>query len=401
MWSEKIGKEVESYREEMIELMKDIVSIPSISPASGGEGEAKRADMLESFLKKSGFNVRRYDYIDNFNKKRSNLIATIPSKAKQRIWLLSHIDTVPEGDRSLWNHDPFDAYVKDGKIFGRGTSDNGQGIVSSIFALKALKELGVETKYAPAIALVADEEVGSEYGVKALLKEKIFSKGDMFVVPDWGNEKGDMIEIAEKGILWLKFTVVGRQVHASTPQKGINAFKVSAELVQRLNKLYKLFGKRDRLFDPSFSTFEPTKHEKNVESINIIPGREVFYMDCRVLPEYSLAKVIKLAKNEAARLAKESNAQISVDVYNIEEPAKPTSKNSQLVRLLSRSIENIKGIKPKLVGIGGGTVAKYFREKGMDCAVWATLPDNAHQPNEYVVIDSMVDDSKVFAYLYA
>ncbi len=400
MQFERLSKEVESYKGEMVELMKDMVAIPSISPVSGGEGEAKRADMLESFLKKSGFSVRRYDYIDSFKKKRSNLIATIPSKAKQRIWLLSHIDTVSEGDRSLWSHDPFDAYVKDGKIFGRGTSDNGQGVVSSIFALKALKELGVETKYAPAIALVADEEVGSEYGVKALLKEKIFSKGDMFVVPDWGNEKGDAIEVAEKGILWLKFTVVGKQVHASTPQKGINAFRISAELVQRLNRLYKLFGKKDRLFDPSFSTFEPTKHEKNVESVNIIPGKEVFYMDCRVLPDYNLAKVIKFAKNEAARLAKESNAQISVEVYNIEEPAKPTGKNSQLVRLLSSSIENVKGIKPKLVGIGGGTVAKYFREKGMDCAVWATLPDNAHQPNEYAVIDDMVGDSKVFAYLY-
>jgi len=400
MEADRIGKAVDAYKEGMIKLMKEMIAIPAVSPESGGNGEGRRADMLQSFLIKSGFNVKRYDYLDKSKAKRSNLIATIPSKAKRKIWILSHIDTVSEGDRSLWSHDPFDAYVKNGRIYGRGTSDNGQGVVSSIFALKALKDLGIETAYAPAIALVADEEVGSEYGARALLKEGIFGKNDMFVVPDWGNEKGDSIEVAEKGILWLKFTVTGKQVHASTPDKGINAGRIAAELAVRLGGLYKMFKRRDALFEPSCSTFEPTKHEKNVDSVNIIPGKEVFYMDCRVLPSYKLDDVVQRVREEAAKIAKKEGARIDVGIYNREEPAKPTSKNSEIVKLLSKSIASVKGITPKAVGIGGGTVAKYFRERGMDSAVWATLPDNAHQPNEYLVIDNMMNDAKVFAGMY-
>ncbi len=128
--------------------------------------------MLEKYLKDSKFNVKRFDYKDKQQAKRSNLIATLNKESKKpRIWVISHIDTVSEGDRSLWNHDPFEAYVKDGKIYGRGTSDNGQGVISSIFALKAIKDSGVETYYEPAIALVADEEVGSDYGIKKLIEQ--------------------------------------------------------------------------------------------------------------------------------------------------------------------------------------------------------------------------------------
>ncbi|MGC8710429.1 MAG: M20 family metallo-hydrolase [Candidatus Micrarchaeia archaeon] len=396
----EINKLVDSYKDEMIDTMKRMIAIPAISPLSGGTGEGKRADMLEHFLKKSGFETKRYDYKDNMGAKRSNIIATMPNRSKHKIWILSHIDTVSEGDRSLWNHDPFDAYVKEGKLFGRGTSDNGQGVISSIFALKALMESHSDPKYSPAIALVADEEVGSDYGVKKLLNENIFKNNDMFVVPDWGNEKGDEIEVAEKGILWLKFTVIGKQVHASTPESGINAGRIGAELVVRLGGLGKRFNASDKLFSPNTSTFEPTKHEKNVESINIIPGKEVFYFDCRVLPKYKLGGVLSYANNVAKRLSKESGAKIKIEVFNREDPAKPTSNKAEIVKLLTSSIYKVKGIRPKAVGIGGGTVAKYLRDRGMQSVVWATLPDNAHQPNEYLVINDMVADAKVFANMF-
>jgi len=396
----EIGKLVESYKQDMIQLMKGMIAIPSISPESGGNGESKRADFLEKYVNSLGIKTRRFDYIDKAKAKRSNIIAKVGS-AKKTIWLIAHIDTVAPGDLSLWSHDPFDAYVKDGKIFGRGTSDNGQGVVSSIFALKAVVESGLQLSHNIGIALVADEEVGSEYGIKRLLKEKIFSRQDMAIVPDWGTEDGSQIEIAEKGILWLKFDVKGKQVHASTPNLGTNAYRTSIKMLNELDSsLHKKYNARDSIFNPPVSTFEMTKHEKNVDSVNIVPGSETFYMDCRVLPNYKLDSVLKDVKSTARKYSS-SGSKVLFTVYNREDPAKPTSKNSELASMMAIAIKDVKNVEPKFVGIGGGTVAKYFRDLGMQAIVWATLPDNAHQPNEYCKIDDMVSDAKVFAQIFA
>ena len=66
---------------------------------------------------------------------------------------------------------------------------------------------------------------------------------------------------------------------------------------------------------------------------------------------------------------------------------------------LKAALKQLRGVDAKPVGIGGGTVGAHFRRKGMDTAVWSTLDDMAHQPNEYCKIGNIVDDAKVFAYV--
>ncbi|MEM0074334.1 MAG: M20 family metallo-hydrolase [Candidatus Micrarchaeaceae archaeon] len=391
---------IDSYKEDMVKTISDIIAIPAIAPQSGGSGESKRADYLEDLLKHFGQKVKRYDYKDTAGSIRSNLVTTFGSGEKI-LWILSHIDTVSAGDLSLWAHDPFKAYVKSGKIYGRGTSDNGQGVVSSLFALKALKESNADLKYRFGLALVADEETGSEYGAKKLISEGLFRHDDLMLVPDDGNDKGSQIEIAEKGILWLRFKVHGKQVHASTPALGVNAYRVSIQILSALDKfLHSKYAAKDKLFKPPYSTFEMTKHEANVDSTNIVPGSETFYMDCRILPIYNPEKIRREITNIAERIAAKSGASVEIETVNEEIPAKPTPASSTIVQMLIKSINAIKHVEPELVGIGGGTVAKFFRDLSMHSAVWATLPDNAHQPNEYLKISDMVTDAKVFASLF-
>jgi len=59
------------------------------------------------------------------------------------------------------------------------------------------------------------------------------------------------------------------------------------------------------------------------------------------------------------------------------------------------------GVEPRPVGIGGGTCANFFRLAGMDAYVWQTIEELAHQPNEYCVIDNLVNDAKVYATVLA
>ena len=65
---------------------------------------------------------------------------------------------MPEGDISLWQTDPFEPVIKEGKIYGRGSEDNGQSIVSSLFAAKAIAKLDLTPKYTLCLAFVSDEE---------------------------------------------------------------------------------------------------------------------------------------------------------------------------------------------------------------------------------------------------
>jgi succinyl-diaminopimelate desuccinylase len=312
------------------------------------------------------------------------------------------MDIVPPGDLSLWESDPYEIRVEGDKIIGRGVEDNQHGIVSSYLALKAIRESGEKMGGPVGLVLVADEETGSKYGLDYLIQNRgeLFSTNDLIMVPDAGNEEGTMIEVAEKSILWLKFTVTGQQCHGSTPDKGKNSLYGAARLITALEELKSRFALRDELFKPPASTFEPTKMEANVPNINTIPGRDVFFMDCRILPQYEVDDILATAKNIGDKLMKELDLTIEVEPTYRQDAAQPTPADAPVVKALSRSIETVSGLVAKPMGIGGGTVAAFFRKAGLPTAVWITMSDSAHQPNEYCLISNIINDAMVFACLY-
>jgi len=383
----------------MVEMLK----IKAVNPDGGGKGEYERAMFVQKWVEDLGCKVTRYDIPDSRVPEgvRVNLTSIIEGQDTSRtLWLASHLDTVPEGSRELWTTDPYDPIVKEGKIFARGSEDNGQAIASTLFAFKALKESGAKPHMNIGIVSVSDEESGSKYGVIPLLEKRVFKAEDMALVPDTGCSDGSEIEIAEKSILWLKITTRGKQVHGSLPHKGLNAHRVGMKLALELDELlHKKYSTTDSLFDPPPSTFEPTKHELNVENINTVPGVDVQYFDCRVLPRYPLTEVMEDIEMAKSRLEKETGAKIELTPVQFEENTAPTPMESEIVQRLKAALKQLRGLDARPVGIGGGTVGLYFRRKGIHTAVWSTLDDMAHQPNEYCKIDNMVNDAKVFLHV--
>ena len=71
-----------------------------------------------------------------------------------------------------------------------------------------------------------------------------------------------------------------------------------------------------------------------------------------------------------------------------------------MVEALKKAVEKVKGLDAKPMGIGGGTVAAFFRKAGLPAAVWSTEPDTPHQPNEYCLISNIITDAKVFAFIF-
>jgi len=397
-------KLIEHSRDDMIRFMVEMLKIKAVNPDGGGKGEYARALFVKKCLEDLGVRVARHDIPDKRVPEgiRINLTSVLEGQDRSKtLWLAAHLDTVPEGARELWATDPYDPVVKDGKIFARGAEDNGQAVGSTLFTFKALKTLGVKPRINVGVAYVSDEESGSKFGVIPLLEKKdVFRPTDMAIVPDTGTPDGSQIEIAEKSIVWLKITTKGRQVHGSTPEKGLNAHRVAMKFALQLDQfLHSKYTAMDPLFDPPVSTFEPTKHELNVDNVNTVPGVDVQYFDCRILPQYMLTEVMKDAESIKSKLEKETGAQIEITPIQYEQNTGPTPTDSEVVQKLKTALKQLRGVDAKAIGIGGGTVGLYFRRKGIKTVVWSTLDDLAHQPNEYCKIDNMVSDAKVFMHV--
>jgi succinyl-diaminopimelate desuccinylase len=409
---QSISNTVNSYRDEIIKTLMDLISIPAISPDYGYDGEYEKAERLMDVIKSWGF-----DKIEVFNANdprakngvRPNIVAYYYGEHRdsQRIWVLSHLDVVPPGDLSQWTvTKPFTPVFKDGKIFGRGAEDNGQAIASSLYAVKTLIDLDIRPKKTLILAFVSDEETGSRYGIEWLIKNhrELFQVSDQALVPDYGVSDGSCIEVAEKSILWVRIKVKGRQTHASTPHRGLNAHRVAVDLVQKLDRfLHEKYSAKDMLFDPSESTFEPTISLNSAKAPNIIPGDHEFTFDCRILPIYRVDDVVfdinRIAGEIRNIYRKNGYPDIEIEIIQREDAPKPTDPNSEIVQQLKKAIKMLRGIDAKIIGIGGGTVAAAFRRIGIPAAVWSTIDDTAHEPNEYAKVDNIIEDAKVIAAL--
>jgi len=398
--SERLGQ----YREEMIDLQRELVSRVAVGPDQGGPGEAEKAAYLENLLTGWGLRVDNYPAPDPrvAGGGRPNLVAWLPGQRADKVWVLSHLDVVPPGDVSLWDSDPYTLRVDGDRLIGRGTEDNHQGLVSSLMAVKALLDLGITPPRTVGLALVSDEETGSKNGLDYLLttQPQLFSPQDLIIVPDAGSPDSTLVEVAEKSILWLRLTLLGTQSHASRPQLGKNTLRAAAHVIVALEALHQEFAGQNPLFDPPESTFEPTQKEANVENINTIPGRDVFYLDCRVLPEFDLERV----KERVEALGKEAAAKfgVSLTVEPVQElpSPPPTDPDAPVVKALVKAIREVYGREARPQGIGGGTVAAFFRQRHLPAAVWMTVTHSAHQPNEYCLLSNLVGDARVLAHVF-
>ena len=399
----------ENHKSDIIGLEKLLTSIPAIAPEGGGDGEALKCGALEKWLKENGFeNVQRFEAPDSrvSAEVRPSLVVTIPGSIPEeqdngRVWVMAHLDVVPTGDITLWKTNPFECVEKDGVLYGRGVEDNQQGLVSSVFAALYLLKNGIKPAHTVKLLFAADEENGSNYGIIWLINNtKLFRKSDLVLIPDGGDPQGSTIEIAEKNLLWLQVHVMGKQTHGSRPDSGANACLAAADLTLRLHNLEKIFNKKDSLFEPDYSTFQPTKRAKNVDSINIIPGEDTFCMDCRILPCYKLSDVIEKVDEQCREVEKIHGVKIEYTCpQKSESPA--TSKDAPVAKKLADAIKAVHGINPRFIGIGGGTVGAELRREGIDAVVWSTLDDQAHQPNEYCKVENIIKDAMTLVEVFS
>ncbi len=400
----KVFERIEQLEDMYLDLMRAAVALPAISPVNGGMGELDKAELIERFLRDpcAFESIERVDASDERAKDgvRPNIIARVGgSSSEPTLWLVSHCDIVPPGDLSMWNSNPYMLHLEERRAYGRGTEDGLQGIAASAAALRAVMDVAEGPRLNVALLIVSDEETGHKYGIEHVLRARpgLFQPDDLVVVTSGGTRDGTWIEVAEKSILWLRFTVSGEQTQASAPHLGTNSFRATAHLVVALEELHQRFSGENELFEPATSTFEPTKHETSVTTVNTVPGEEVFYMDCRLLPRYRMEDVKGAVDEICDRIRRKLGVEIAVEVEKEVRAGDPTPPEAPVVEAASRAVESVYRRSARPRGIGWVTPAAPIRAAGTPAIGYSRVDETAHLPNEYCDLDNLRGDAKVYA----
>lgn len=321
-------------------------------------------------------------------KDRTNIVGRI-GNGSPSLLVACHLDVVPAGDE--WKRNPFDAWVENGRIFGRGASDNKGQMAAMMAVARFLKENESRLKGQLILVGAADEERGSNLGLEYLIKE-CGIRADFAIIPDVAHNM-QMIDVTEKGALFLEIISHGKQSHGSRPEMGINAAWHLITLLERIKQIQ----------------FKHTSHPLhtpptlNLGSIhggtapNIVPALCKAQLDIRYLPGDSgdeiMANLIRIAKE----VESQSKGRFEIKTISHQLPT-AVPINNPLVEIISKHTESVLGARPKPKGMSGATVTKQLIQSGITAVGFGPGDEaEAHATNESISIKELVDFAEIMA----
>ncbi len=176
----KICNLIDERQAELFKLLSDLVKINSESFGETGN-EKECAEYIHKLCCELGLDSELYSplSLENFEQnpdyypgrnleERYNVSAVWKGQEdKDELMLMAHTDTVEIGNPANWESDPLSGEIKDGKIFGRGACDDKYAIATALFTFKLLKELGFKPKKNLVFVAYSDEELGGSHGALA------------------------------------------------------------------------------------------------------------------------------------------------------------------------------------------------------------------------------------------
>ena len=224
---------------ETILLCQEMIRIPSVNHGEGLGDEKAMAEYVASKLSEVGIKSELIETAPN----RVNVVAKIEGSDPKRPGLVlhGHLDVVPV-NADDWSVDPFSGLIKDGFIWGRGAVDMKDMDAMILASVRMWQRIGYKPPRNILLVFFADEEAGSNYGSRWLVKHRpeIFegyseavSEVGGFSITITGEHRLYLIEAAQKGIQWLKLTAKGTAGHGSFINKDNSVTKV-ADAVSRI-----------------------------------------------------------------------------------------------------------------------------------------------------------------------
>ena len=408
-----LRKAVEDRRDELVALTRALVRFPTVNPPGDAYGPC--AEFIAGRLAASGYETRLIvaegapGHTDRYP--RVNVIARREGRAPGRcVHFNSHIDVVEAGHG--WTLDPFAGEVRDGRVYGRGTCDMKGGLATSIIAADAFIEAFPDYPGAIEISGTVDEESGGHAGVGYLAGKGLFSRPrvDHVIIPEPLNK--DRICLGHRGVWWAEIETRGRIAHGSMPFLGDCAIRHMGAVLEAFE--HDLFpalaarttqmpvvpeGARASTMNINAVHGGQTDQFTGLPSPNV-PDRCAMTIDRRFLLEEDIADVKAEVVAILDRL-KHDRPKFDYAIRDVMEVLPTmTGRDAPVVKAVAAAIEAEFGRAPDYVISPGSYDQKHIARIGHlhDCIAYGPgILDLAHQPDEWIGIDDMVQSAHVMA----
>ena len=287
-----------------VALTAALVRCPSITPAEGGA-----VVLLEDVLTRGGFTCTRVD-----RGAVSNLYARWGRQGANRTFGFNgHTDVVPLGDETAWTMPPFGAEIKDGYLYGRGSTDMKSGVAAfAAAAIDFVKETPPDG--AVVLAITGDEEGDAVDGTTALLDWMAANNEAMTVClvgePTCPDVMGEAIKIGRRGSMTAFFTITGVQGHAAYPHRAKNPMPAMARLMDVLSS--RVLDEGTVHFDPS--SLQVLTIDTGNPATNVIPSQTKATVNIRFNDTHTSADLTRWMQEEADKVAAQCDVKVDMRV---------------------------------------------------------------------------------------
>jgi succinyl-diaminopimelate desuccinylase len=419
---EQVFKAVEQKRDRIINLLRDLIKIPTVVPP--GNNYADLVDFVEPLFKNLGFNTERVIVPDEHIKAipyplegpRINLVATREHGKKEAVTIYAHMDVVPIEEP--WTKDPFAGIVENGKLYGRGACDMKSGIAGMLVAFEVMNELNLTPHFNLICTLCTDEEIGVYPGIYHLAKEG-YVKGHIL-----NTELGTQLPIIMGGVAGMVDVTIrtkGRSCHSGMNFLGINAVEEMVPILVELLKLKKEVEKRESTVPliPALRSLGAPSDQMtpmfNLDIIrggnkaNIVPSECELLINRRYIPEENYEDIVEEIRAAIERGQANSKAlDVEVTFTHANYPFKADTENqySQKMRAALKAVHGYQDSDFVYGGASGSTdmgFVAHALNTDKFIGVGAITLDNisAHQPDEWVRIDDLLNMTKQLVHYLA
>ena len=405
---------VEELRDEMIEFLQRLVRIPTINPP--GANYADCAEFIGNKYKEFGYEVQYVEAegLPECTREfpRVNVIGRMNGAlARPTLHFNGHLDVVPPGEG--WTVAPFDAVLRDGRIYGRGVTDQKAGIAASLFAVEAIRRAGIQFQGLEGSieqSATVDEESCGFAGVAWLAERGYFRRDALDYVVITEPLDYDRICLGHRGVYWFEVAMHGRIAHGSMPFLGASAIDRMARLVERIERELKprLAARRTRM------PVEPDGARSATINVNAIAGGQSpdamqtpCVADlCRAIFDrrFLLEEKFETVRDEIIELLERLQGEDHDLRYELKDlmvvHPTMTAPEAELVRTMSGAILASVGRTPPLIASPGTYDQKHFaRLAGIEqCIAYGPgILNLAHQPDEYCEIEHLILSCKAMA----
>ena len=394
---ERLDAWIDSHFDEEVRFLQALVRVPTDTPPGNNAPHAERtAELLQGF----GFEAEKHpvpaaEVQGAGLQSITNLIVRRRYGEGRTVALNAHGDVVPPGEG--WTHDPYGGEIVDGRIYGRATAVSKGDFASFTFAVRALESLQARLNGGVELHFTYDEEWGGELGPGWLLKKGL-TKPDLLIAAGFSYE----VVTAHNGCLQMEVTVHGKMAHAAIPDTGIDALQGAVRVLQALYE-------QNAQYRKVTSKVEGIKHPYlNVGRIeggtntNVVPGKVVFKLDRRMIPEENPQEVEADIRRVIAEAARDFAGTVEIRRLLLANALKPLPGNKPLVAALQAHGKAVFGQDIPAMGTPLYTDVRLYGEAGIPGVIYGAGPrtvleSHAKRADERLELEDLRRATKVVA----